>query len=130
METQKTLKILFIGPESIGLLIGEEAYEHGQHLVENVSSPEQAKKLLSDKSHPFNLLITGNRIEGENDAGVDLVRWAKENCPDLQIVLMSVFPNNEAKALSAGADAFWNTSCFVSELMQLIDGLKEKGHGS
>ncbi|MDP1845957.1 MAG: hypothetical protein Q8L09_04400 [Candidatus Moranbacteria bacterium] len=56
MDTQKTLKILFVGFGHVSLLIREEAHEHGGHLVETEFSPEEARVRLSEKNHAFNLL--------------------------------------------------------------------------
>jgi DNA-binding NtrC family response regulator len=123
METEKTLKILFVGLWHVGLLIKEESFDHGGHFVEAITSPDEARALLSDKNHGIDLLITGDRLEGETGAGMELVRWTKENCPGLKVILMSVFSDNESEALSTGADVFWNTSCEVCDLMQIVDGL-------
>lgn len=123
MDNRKTLKILFVGSGHVGLLVSEEIRDHAGHSVETESSPEKALMLLSGGDHDFDLLITGNRIQGENDVGMDLVRWAKKNCPEIKVILMSVFPDNEDRAISAGADAFWHTSYDLSGLMQLIEEL-------
>jgi hypothetical protein len=121
MDTKKTLKILFVGFENIGMLISEELCEHGMQHVETEISPEQAKVRLSEKNSSFDLLITGNRIQDKDNAGMDLVRWTKENFPGIKVILMSVFSDNEEGAICAGADAFWHTSYDLSGLIHLIE---------
>jgi len=123
MDSQKSLKILFVGFWHVGLLISEELSAHGEHCVQTETSTEQARTILSRDSQSFDLLITGNRIQEEDDAGMDLVRWTKKNCPKMKTVLISVFSENEEGAFLAGADGFWHTSYDLSGLIQLIKKL-------
>lgn len=121
MDIQKTLKIFFVGDLQIGLLIHEEAGEHGGHYVDLVVRPETARSILSERNQTFDLLITENQIRGQDDAGMELVRWVKANFPEMKVILMSGFSDNKAKALAARADAFWHKSCDLTGLLELIN---------
>jgi YesN/AraC family two-component response regulator len=35
-----------------------------------------------------------------------LTRWIRHNCPDIKIILLSMYPHYEEEALAAGADRF------------------------
>jgi len=88
--------------------------------VVSVTTPRVCKEmLLADK---YDLLITGGRIQGRGEAGVELTRFAKEHCPETKIVLMSSWTDPEA-ALTAGANRYWLSSSRISELIEIIKDL-------
>jgi hypothetical protein len=123
MADRKKLNILFVGFIEVGTLLREELFEHGEHNVDIDTSPEAGKARLVRNNHGYDLLITGNRINGVDDAGMDLVGWTKENSPETKVVLSSVYSDNKDGAYLAGADGFWNTSSDLTGLLDLIDKL-------
>lgn len=122
MVETKPLNILFISGSGIGLLIEHELWEkhHPEDQVVSVEYPEECKKLLIEGK--YDLLITGGRIQGNGEAGLELTRFAKENCPGTKVLIMSIW-TDKAEALAAGADRHWVGSSHISELVKIINEL-------
>jgi len=57
--------------------------------------------------------------------GLDATRIIKRNWPQIQIVILTMYPDYHADALAAGADAFLLKGCLVEELMSLLHELEE-----
>jgi|GEM_PF-3290675 len=119
MSEKKPLNILFISGSGIGLLIQHELWEdhHPEDQVISVEYPEECEKLLLGGK--YDLLITGGRIQGRGGAGLELTRFAKENCPDIKVLMMSTW-SDEKEARAAGADRHWVGSSDMSELIDII----------
>jgi hypothetical protein len=117
---KKPLKILFISGSGIGLLIQYELQEehHPEDRVVSVEYPEECERLLLEGN--YDLLITGGRIKNRGEAGLELTRFAKENCPGTKVLMMSSW-TNEAEALAAGADGYW----VGSNILELIGFIGE-----
>lgn len=119
MVETKPLNILFISGSRIGLIIQHDLWEdhHPEDLVVSVEYPEECEKLLLEDE--YDLLITGGRILGNGEAGLELTRFAKENCPGIKVLMMSTWTHeNEARA--AGADRHWFGSSNMNELIDII----------
>lgn len=121
MIKTKPLSILFISGSGIGLLIEHELREkhHPEDRVVSVEFPQECKKLMIEGK--YDLLITGGRIQGNGEAGLELTRFAKESCP-AKVLMMSIW-TSEAEALAAGADRHWDSSSNISELVEIINEL-------
>jgi hypothetical protein len=122
MSETKPLNILFISGSGIGLLIQHELWEnhHPEDQLVSVDYPEECEKLLLEGK--YDLLITGGRIQGRGEAGLELTRFAKENCSGIRVLMMSTWTDeNEARA--AGADMHWVGSSDMSELIDIIKGM-------
>jgi YesN/AraC family two-component response regulator len=55
--------------------------------------------------------------------GLEATRIIKKNWPQIKIVLITMYPDYQAEALSAGADAFLVKGCPVQEMMGTIQTL-------
>ena len=82
----------------------EIAFRKEGHKVEVASSAEAAQRLLESKI--FDIVISDVRMPGAS--GVDLLKFAKEVCPDSFFLLITGVPTIETAiaAVNAGADRY------------------------
>jgi hypothetical protein len=123
MEKRRSLKILFVGDFSIGHLIKEEMEDAGYIDDFHIEPfPEIAKQMLKEQNCPFDLLLSGGRIQQITNAGPELVRFARNQCPEMRIILITIM-FNESEALFAGADKHLISAVEFDKLYKTIDGL-------
>jgi len=57
--------------------------------------------------------------------GLEATRIIKKNWPQIKIVILTMYPNYQSEALSAGADAFLVKGCSVDEIISTIHSLSQ-----
>jgi YesN/AraC family two-component response regulator len=55
--------------------------------------------------------------------GLEATKIIKKNWPEIKIVVLTMYPNYQPEALSAGADAFLVKGCTVHEIISTIHSL-------
>jgi CheY-like chemotaxis protein len=121
MNERKPLKIIFISDSGIGKLVEDELRDdHPGDTVFEAADPEICKTML--RANKYDLLITGGRIQEQGKTGLELTRFAKDNCPDTKIIFMSSWTDAK-EALAAGADRHWRGSSQIIELIKIIKEL-------
>jgi hypothetical protein len=122
LSGKEPLNVLFISNCGIGALLEHKlrGEHHPEDRVVSAARPEACKELLLKEK--FDLLITGGRILEDGGAGLELVAFAKHNCPETKVVVMSIWTNEE-EALAAGADKHWPGSSDFSGLIEIVKEL-------
>jgi DNA-binding response OmpR family regulator len=91
--------------------------------VDTARTVEDARRLLEVVS--YSAVITDLRFAGVESAdGFDIVKEARERCPDAPIVVMTGYgsPDAEAEARNLGVDAFVAKPVPLWELARLVQG--------
>jgi DNA-binding NarL/FixJ family response regulator len=57
--------------------------------------------------------------------GLEATRVIKKNWPQIKIVVLTMYPNYQSEAISAGADAFLVKGCSVNEIISTIHSLSQ-----
>lgn len=103
-ETNTTENILVVDDDPtlrlvVGDMLGDLPYE-----LSMAGSVEEARQALLDQ--PFSLVIADIRMPKES--GVDLLRWAREHCPETPFIMMTGHADvaSVADALNLGAQHF------------------------
>jgi DNA-binding NarL/FixJ family response regulator len=52
--------------------------------------------------------------------GLEATRIIKERCPEIKVIVLSMYSSYQAEALAAGADAFLVKGCAAEDLLQAI----------
>lgn len=100
--------------------------------VVTASSLEEAKEKISSG---IDLLLSDIRLdenEPENKDGILLLKWSKENFPDVPVMLMSIYRDFDiaVEAVNLGADKFLRKPINIAELknalQEALKGVKKK----
>jgi DNA-binding NarL/FixJ family response regulator len=57
--------------------------------------------------------------------GLEATKIIKKNWPQIKIVVLTMYPNYQPEAMSAGADAFLVKGCSVDEIISTIHSLSQ-----
>jgi DNA-binding NarL/FixJ family response regulator len=57
--------------------------------------------------------------------GLEATKIIKKNWPQIKIVVLTMYPNYQPEAISAGADAFLVKGCSVDEIISTIHSLSQ-----
>jgi CheY-like chemotaxis protein len=106
IPTKIKARILLVEDEHpIRTLVAAILKQKGHRVVEAANGAEALRCL--DRDPNFDLLITDIRMPQVD--GLELTAIIRQWLPDLSILVMSAYPDEEAKALEQGA------SCFLSK---------------
>jgi len=121
---QKTLKLLIVDDEeyllnSIARFMKIWGYE-----FDAVESVDQAITMLNsyqNRKNPYNLVLIDIYMPGKN--GLNLVKFIKQNQPDLPCIIMTGFADNNSKKNSyfSGCDNFLPKPFTPQELKFVIE---------
>ena len=123
----KKTKILILDDEPI---VGERlkvSLEREGFQVDAFSSSREAIIRLKEQS--YDILITDLKMSGSD--GIEVLRVAKQSCPDIKPVVITGFATRETaeKAMGSGAVEFIAKPFKMSQLKSLIISLsREDGH--
>ncbi len=89
------------------------------HRVQSAESAENALEILQQKT--FGIIITDLNLPGAS--GIDILKWAKENTPDTNVILITGMGSAESAvtAMKEGAFDYINKPLNVKELLIVID---------
>jgi CheY-like chemotaxis protein len=103
VQIKAKVRILLVEDERpIRGLVASILKQKGHHVVE-VNNGAEALRCL-DRDPNFDLLITDIRMPQVD--GLELTAIIRQWLPDLSILVMSAYPDEEAKALQQGASSF------------------------
>ena len=91
----------------------------GIKITAEASNGLEAIKLV--ERHPPDIILMDLRMPVMD--GLEATRTIKKNWPQIKIVAVTMYPNYESEALSAGADAFLVKGCSVDEMISTIHTL-------
>lgn len=93
--------------------------DHGSDLVDQMAT-------LPISQHPDVVLLD---IDMPRMDGYETLRWLKQHTPDIKVVMLSVFgdENTIIRCLRMGANAYLTKNVEVEELIQTIRVVSEKG---
>jgi len=101
-------------------------YLEDQFAVLKAFNMEEAKRVVGNASIDLAILdIRLNENDPQNREGLDLLRWLKEKCPDVGIIVMSAYRefDHAVEALNAGADYFMRKPIQPVELEDVLGKL-------
>ena len=119
---------------------GETVEQHIRVLIadDNLSSRDGLKALLATKSK---IDIVGEASDGREAIelveecrpemvlmdvrmplidGLEATRIIKNRWPEVKVIVLTMYPSNQAEALAAGADAFLVKGCTAEDLLKAI----------
>jgi len=96
-------------------VLKSEGYE-----VVSALGGEKAIPLLDSKDNKFDLMISDIRMSPVN--GMDLLKYASENCPDMSVIMLTAYGQVETaiEALQLGAFDYVKKPFKVDELLNTV----------
>jgi DNA-binding response OmpR family regulator len=117
-------RILVVDDEPSILFALEDFFSSRGYEVDCAAATDQALALLG--AHPYRLMIADLRLEGPRGTqGLDLAAFARDHSPGMRIIFLTAYgsPEIEARAMSAGADAFLSKPMPLAELAAVVSSL-------
>jgi two-component system response regulator AtoC len=103
-----------------------EAYLEDRLEVLKAGGLQEAKNILTENLVAIAIVdIRLKEDDPENKEGLELLRWIKEQMPDVKIIVMSAYREFDYKieAIEAGADYFIPKPLNPDELNSIVDRL-------
>ena len=95
--------------------------EEVREAANGIEAVQLAEEFLPD------VILMDARMPGMN--GFDATRLIKSRWPQIKVVIISMYPEFQAEALSAGADSFVSKSDLPNELRKTLVDVTDKDFG-
>ncbi|OGC25254.1 hypothetical protein A2291_03550 [candidate division WOR-1 bacterium RIFOXYB2_FULL_42_35] len=116
--------ILFVEDQGSFRSVGKVLLGRKKYTILEATSRQEAIGFLRDPSNKIDILVTDIKM-GEDDAGVKLIGEAREINPELIVVVLTGYPQNEPEVMAAGADRYFTKPGNFAEIGRAIDSLVE-----
>lgn len=90
----------------------------GTNDITEIQSLKGLEKRIAEEKPDF--LFIGAWWWGDDDIGLELLSQYKAGCPEMKIVVFSMFPHIRAKALKKGADFALDFEVPLQEILTLV----------
>jgi DNA-binding NtrC family response regulator len=125
MKQTEPLKILVVDDEEIVRLTLSAMFDYMGHKAECVNDGLAGKQNL--ENHKYDAAFVDMRMPGLD--GMDLLKWSRQNRPDLPIVIMSGHGAQDSRdeAMQSGAFAFLPKPFSLAGVKGLIEKIQVSG---
>jgi DNA-binding NarL/FixJ family response regulator len=103
----------FRARQALSVYLSQQA---GIRVTAEASNGLEAVNLIN--SQPPEIVLMDMRMPVMD--GLEATRIIKKNWPNIKVIILTIYPNYQTEARSAGADAFLVKGCSVNEIISTI----------
>lgn len=116
---RRSLRILYVGWETIGLYI-KEVFERGfQDEFDMAFSVREGVARIRESVGHFDLVLAKNLVAGETGSAQEVIRAVQEFSPDTKVIQIGTY-SAKREVFPYSADATCETSSDLTELLEII----------